>query len=397
MGIIDKKQQLLGYTHEIQKMLAEYRLRRVVDYIQYNNPRYVFSQMSRDLDIPLSTILRYMEKLRSPNIRFRADFNIGDLDLKLVVLKFKGKSLSKHEIEKLPYRHWIAAAINDTTNSSLIMYRIPLIMDEADIIEDTILKLRVSQNLEYRQILSMSMLAKPSFTYYMNYAPLDPINAIEVNDNHPIVSRYIDYNELVKTRQRTSLSIVKDKIDLFGLAVAEFNVLDLEEKLEAYFKMIRKTRRLMKNIKTHIEHISSIIRGNRMISLNRGNLKMIIVGRARTGCLENLGQRMLTYLYTYSIAVNPETGGYVISFDVPPGRGSGVTRAYVGTIVNYVNSLCSNSVIDTIIYNSRSVVEYFTIPFQNYDYIAKTWIIDNSILERYLNKWRKNGLIFYLL
>ncbi|MEB3861376.1 MAG: hypothetical protein GSR84_04060 [Desulfurococcales archaeon] len=378
-------------------MLAEYRLRRVVDYIQYNNPRYVFSQMARELDIPLSTILRYMEKLRSPNIRFRADFNIGDLDLKLVLVKLKGRRLSKHDTEKLPYRHWIAAAINDTSNSSLIMYRIPVIMDEAEIIEDTIIKLRVSQNLEYQQVLSTSMLAKPSFTYYMEHAPLDPIRAIEVNDNHPIVSRYIDYNELVKTRQRTGLSIVKDRIDLFGLAVAEYNVLDLEEKLEGYFRMMKKTRRLMKHITTHIEHISSIIRGNRMISLSKSNLKMIIIGRARAGCLDKLGQRMLTYLYTYSIAVNPESGDYVISFDVPPGRGSGVARAYASAIINYVSSICSNSIIDKIIYNSRSVVEYFTIPFQNYDYISKTWIVDNSILERYLNKWRKNGLIFYLL
>ncbi|MEB3773571.1 MAG: hypothetical protein GSR86_01425 [Desulfurococcales archaeon] len=355
----------------------------------------MYRKIESETGIPTTTISRYIEKLGNMKVSFRADYNIKDLDLKMLIFKILNKNIQRHDIQKFPLSHWLAAVIN-LEKSLLIIYRVPKNINEDYIIQNIIKELDIINinNIDYIIKLTDTMLAKPSFEFYLENTPIDPIKALDINEYHPLKSNFIDYNYLIRSNPRYGLKIVRDKIDLYALSIAEMNVLDLEEKLKQYFIHKRATKKIYKNINMHINHILKMIHGSRLIHRNKDGLKFIIIGNGKPSCINKTIQYLLTYFYAYSIAVDPNTGNFSVSLDLPVTSGYS-TNNYINTITDRIRSICGY-IIDVIKYDYNNVVEYYTIPFRNYDFIRKKWILDNEVLKVHDEKLKKNGFILYL-
>ncbi len=382
---------IAGYPQDIQKLLVDYRIRQVIDYIQYNNPPYRYTKISQDLDIPLTTVSRYMEKIKnSNNLAFRADYNIKDLELKLVLIRLNKTVLAEHDVVKLPYYPWLASAVNVAEGGSIILYRVPVNIDVDTLTYETLKTLSALDDIKYTKTFTVTMLSKPSFKYYLENAPIEPIKALKINEQHPILSDYVRYDYMIKNKPRYGLRIVKDRIDLFALAIAEVDTLIVESKLMQYFKKVRGSRKIIRNVNIHLNHIIKLIRGSRITPMNHRTTKMFIIGKSKY-CYKILTQYMMTYIYAYSIAINPDDKSYIFTLDLPSST-PGEYKVYKENIINYLNNICSAGIIETVSFSGiDNVVASFTIPFTNYDFIKKRWLLDKREIELAELKWMKEG------
>ncbi len=355
----------------------------LLDAMQYSPLPLGTNALSASSGIPMATVSRSISKLVKLGVRVRVDYNLNDLDLKLVVMEVD--SMWRPGEGDLPLKHWISSAFNTLNGTFFLAYRVPREMSLAEVTKIVQARLGDERRILYAEEYRNTMMAKPSFQYYMKVTGgnINPKVALKVAQDHPR-NEYNRLDTLLKPRRPPGFRVTKDMIDLIILSLAEVDSLTLKRRLYRLLHLQAHKEYRVKAEK-HIAHTNKIVRGNRvMASDKKNNLFMGIGVQGDEKCVEEMTTMMLAYFYAYSIAYDKGKAFYVIS----------MPHSYVHDLIMSLDNLCNldppvKPKFKLIPFSLNGFVARMSVPYRNYDFLKKSWVTDERILDMMSERIRK--------
>jgi DNA-binding Lrp family transcriptional regulator len=325
------------------------RYAKLLDYIQYNNPPFNQHKIEDELGIPQPSISRTLTKIRNEgDTRIRQDIDMNKLALKTLFIFYEGILLPV-----IPAVDWISSGWW-TSNGTLLIYRVP------PEYKDKLLNMITEKLGEPSEVVGVKsmFIAKPSIEHYLvKTEKLDPITAIEALEKHPpIPSKMIEFPDTEITLR------YKDPKALELLSYLEYDVVEARK--------IYAERWGFKMYNLMINRVSRILRGARVMFLDKENALIFAKIESSRACSEHIAKTLAIYPYVTNIALTDEDNLIAI-FTMP--------FNYWNNIMTWLLDLCGSRTIRFKTYIavlSGSLIRQ-TIPWRNYNNDTHYWGFDD--------------------
>lgn len=354
--------RFIGVSHELIKALIggenapQERYLSLMDYVQYNNPPYLQSEMEDELGIPQPSISRFFSVISDKaKVRFRLDFITRKIGLRTVVAVYDSRW-----IRDPPAIDWISS-LNHAHEGTIMVYRVP-----EDNVEDllALLESRVGEPSAFMPVEDF-VYAKPSMRYYFGSASeMDPIIAYRYASSHPeIPKRYIT------PYRGPTTNVLRDIIDLSVLLYGEIN--SVYSHVRAWGTLSEAThQRAKKKILYHISHVIDALRGSKALIYGADeNMLVYVFIDADTSC-SSMSETLLLYLY--SIGVSFFSDGSLMALLTLP-------ATYVPRTISTIFGDCEGR-IKVYSHSVYNVVLKQYLPVRNFSIKRRTWLFEKAPL-----------------
>jgi DNA-binding Lrp family transcriptional regulator len=327
------------------------RYAKLLDYVQYNNPPFNQHRIEDELGIPQPSVSRALKKLREEGeTRVRQDIDLNRIALKTLFVFYEGILLPV-----IPAVDWVASGWW-TNNGTLLVYRVPPEY-ERKLVD------AISEKLgEPSEVIGVKsyFLAKPSIEYYFAREEvreedweLNPVKAIEMLDKHPPVPK----NVVGFTGSDMTLEF-KDPRALELLAYLEYDVVEARN--------IYSKKYSLKLYNVMVNRISRILRGARVMFLDKENVVIFAKIESSRACSEHIAKTLAVYPYAVNILLTDEDG-LIIVLSMP--------FKYWGSVMKWILSLCGQGTVGfeahVTTLNGSLIRQY--IPWRNYNNDKHYW------------------------
>lgn len=353
-----------GISSELIKVLMggesapQPRYLALMDYVQYNNPPYLQSEMESELGIPQPSISRFFAVLsEKAKVRFRLDFITRKIGLRAVAVVYNSKWP-----KSLPAIDWISS-INHANEGTIIFYRVP----EGNV--EDLYDLLVGRAGEPDVFMQLDdfVYAKPSMKhYFIDVEQMDPIVAYRYAQSHPAV----DVRYLLPYRGHTT-NVLRDIVDLSILLYGEIN--SVYSHVRAWGTLSESThQRAKKKILYHINHVQEALRGSKALIYDNSDAMTLtyVLVNSDSSCVATLPRTLLIYLYT--IGVSFSTDNSILALMALPAR-------YVPSTVSLIFGECGKS-ISVYTQSVHNVALRQFLPVRNFSVRRRTWVFEEAPL-----------------
>jgi hypothetical protein len=308
-------------------------------------------------------VSRTLKKLREEGeTRVRQDIDLNRIALKTLFVFYEGILLPV-----VPAVDWITSGWW-TNNGTLLIYRVPPEYERK--LVDAISE-KLGEPSEVIGVKS-SFLAKPSIEYYFAREEedweLNPLKAIEMLDKHPPVPE----NVIGFTESEMTLEF-KDPRALELLSYLEYDVIEARN--------IYSKRYSLKLYNVMVNRVSRILRGARVMFLDKENIAIFARIESSRACSEHIAKMLAVYPYATNMFLTDEDG-LIIVLSMP--------FKYWGSVMKWILSLCGQGTVGfeahVTTLNGSLARQY--IPWRNYNNNKHYWGFDEVVKLELVRKVR---------